>query len=305
MVLFKFCSNSGDFLGLAPETPIDDGCTGITPETPLDSDVPGGSEVGGIAGMLTSYCSVSDCHNTGAITGVTMVGGVVGGIYALYSDSNVTVENCTNSGTVTATLTAATDENGDYDPDKITDPSGTDSYYTFSHVASAGGIVGLAMDSCYSGEENAKYLGGDVLIRDCANSGTVTAENAPAAGGIAGYLCGAQVKDCCSTGTVTSTDEDATGLFAGYLFDNNHTATVSGDNDSTGHLFTYSDESDTHHKRTCICEHEDTEEHVYGNDTVCDLCGHKNQTTTTQKPCHCFSPFRFWIKVIKFVFWRF
>lgn len=69
----------------------------------------GGTRVGGIAGELgaDSTANISYGYNYGAITGISGAGDqAAGGIVGLISGNNLTISNCYNSGTVTGTVNA-------------------------------------------------------------------------------------------------------------------------------------------------------------------------------------------------------
>ena len=123
-----------------------------------------GDYVGGVVGRANNYSTITNCYNTGSVEGSDYdVGGVVG-----YTDSNSTITNCYNTGSVTG---------GGY---------------------RVGGVVGYAgistITNCYntgSVEESGDYVGGVVgyayssTITNCYNTGTVTGSSS--VGGVVGY----------------------------------------------------------------------------------------------------------------------
>ena len=122
--------------------------------------VTGSNSVGGIAGVLDAG-RITNCYNTGTVTGSDFVGGIAG-----YSYDRIT--NCYNTGTVTGS--------GNY----------------------VGGIAGYNYDAS---------------ITNCYNTGTVTGSSP--VGGIAGYNDGGSITNCYNTGTVTGSS--SVGGIAGYL----------------------------------------------------------------------------------------
>ncbi len=251
------CTNEGTVEGLNPNI-----------SEPPVPEIPNGSGVGGIAGFLVSYSNVNNCVNKGNVSGIMLVGGIVGVAETLYTGNNVTISNCKNFGSVTATITAQKDANGNYAPNKNTE------YYVFNHTGSAGGIVGLAVDSAYEhGVKPDAYKGGSLKILNSVNIGTVLAPNAPVAGGIVGYLCGAEIESYCNRGTVKGLD--SFGAAAGYRFDSYHKATVKANSDFSGHTFKYEQKTDTEHLKKCVCGESYMEAHKYGDGNICDLCGYE------------------------------
>ena len=122
-----------------------------------------------------AYALIQDCENTGAISGSTQVGGIVG--YS-WSDTNATITNCTNSGTISSC------------PGTVGSPA-------------VGGIAGRVGSS-----------GGKFTITNCVNTGPVSGEsdeNASSssgpntAGGLVGILyTSSSLSNCYNTGTVTN-----------------------------------------------------------------------------------------------------
>ena len=145
-----------------------------------DSYIKANDYVGGIVGY-NSNGTVSNCFNSGTVTGTgtyfyAAVGGIVG-------DNDGTVSNCTNSGTVT----------------------GTDAY--------VGGIVG--------------YNSSDGEVSNCSNGGTVTGTGTyfyVAVGGIVGYNDYGTVSNCSNSGAVTGT---GSGAYVGGIVGWNYNGTVS------------------------------------------------------------------------------
>lgn len=122
-----------------------------------------------------AHVLIQDCENTGAVSGSTSVGGIVG--YS-WSAINATITNCTNSGTISSC------------PGIIGSPA-------------VGGIAGRVGSS-----------GGKFTITNCVNTGSVSGEtsgnpssntSASTAGGLVGTLYTSSVlSSCYNTGTVTN-----------------------------------------------------------------------------------------------------
>jgi len=144
-----------------------------------------GNYTGGVVGSNSSY--LSDCYNTGTVTGSSVTGGVTG-------TNGFAITNCYNTGTVVGT--------------KI---------YT-------GGVVGhgrSAITNCYNTgavSGTLGYSGGVVgynssrsAITNCYNTGAVTSGRGHYSGGVAGYSLSA-ISNCHNTGTVTSTLDNTGGV---------------------------------------------------------------------------------------------
>ena len=146
----------------------------------IDSNIQGYSFIGGIAGWAYSSTSITNCYNTGSVSGSA---GGVGGIAGDTSSSTIT--NCYNTGSVSG-----------------------DRY--------VGGIAGSASDStitnCYNtGSVTGSYnlVGGIVgyassTITNCYNTGSVTGSNY--VGGIAGHAYSSTITNCYNTGSVIGSD---------------------------------------------------------------------------------------------------
>ena len=142
----------------------------------------GGSYVGGIVGNLGKLqTTISDCTNTGTVTGVGYVGGIVG-----WNEGKIT--RCTNNGTI----------------------KGSKEDYTGGISATCGMGISYCTNSGYV--EGPLYVGGiagvafDIgTISHCTNSGEIrdTEEtNNNAIGGIIGDRRRCSVQYCENTGTI-------------------------------------------------------------------------------------------------------
>lgn len=145
--------------------------------------------IGGFAGNTSKNSHINNCHFKGSIvaygTGngtqcMTRIGGIFGTGYA-------EVEECSNSGTITATF------------------NGTNRYL---NADCCGGIAGIAYQT----------------IRHCTNNGTITGSSMTVSnfGGIAGHVGGsnkyAVVTDCINSGNITTEykgEKSYTGIYTG------------------------------------------------------------------------------------------
>ena len=140
----------------------------------IDSFVQGSNDVGGVVGGA-DYATITNCYNTGSVSGgARSVGGVVGSAY--YG----TVENCYNTGSV----------------------SGEDW---------VGGVVGGgSATNCYNTglvEGSTGYVGGVVgrgSATNCYNTGSV--EGYSDVGGVVGYTSGGTVISCYNIGSVSGSE---------------------------------------------------------------------------------------------------
>ena len=145
----------------------------------IDSHIQGYQNVGGVVGLANSSSSkitITNCYNTGSVSGIGSVGGVVGFAYE-------TITNCYNTGSV-------------------------------SGIGSVGGVVGFAYETitnCYntgSVTGTRDEVGGvvgrasDATITNCYNTGSVTGSGSYV-GGVVGYASDATITNCYNTGSVT------------------------------------------------------------------------------------------------------
>ncbi len=143
----------------------------------IDSNIQGYQYIGGIAGWVDS-ATITNCYNTGSVTGSSDVGGIAG--YA----SSSTITNCYNTGSVTGSSYRVGGIAGEAYPSiSITNCYNTGSVTGSDYI---GGIAGYASST----------------IRNCYNTGSVTGSNYYV-GGIAGYVPGATITNCYNTGSVT------------------------------------------------------------------------------------------------------
>ena len=154
-----------------------------------------GSYSGGIAGR-NNEGTITNCYNTGTVTGTENSGGIVGW------NSGGTIINCYNTGTVTG-----------------------------SGIGDSGGIAGAnnyrskvgTIENCYNtgtvtgnmGSGGITANNNEGTITNCYNAGTVTAtsnaystDNDAYSGGIAGNNNQGTITNCYNTGDVTGTATD-------------------------------------------------------------------------------------------------
>ncbi len=188
--------------------------------TNTDSVKGSGIYVGGVVGNNSFNATVTNCYNTGSVSGPDSgSGNSVGGVVGCNSG---TVENCYNTGTVNGSGNSVGGVVGDnggtvencYNTGTVT---GTDDY--------VGGVVGWnsgTVKNCYNiGDVSGKISVGGVVgdnggtVENCYNTGTVTG---PDSGGIVGYNDSGTVTGCYFlTGTAEKgigNKEDAEGATA-------------------------------------------------------------------------------------------
>ena len=172
----------------------------------VSGSVKGNDYVGGVVGYNNggnvTGCTFSGSGSVSGVTGSDYVGGIVG-----YNGTGGTVENCYNTGSVTAT--------------------GSD--------GRVGGVVGQnfgGVKNCYNTgavSGSGLYVGGVVgdnfggTVENCYNTGSVTATGSDGrVGGVVGYNFGGTVENCYNTGTVS--DGTTSG---GVVGSNSFSATVT------------------------------------------------------------------------------
>ena len=144
-----------------------------------------GKFAGGIVGQVYvgegEDITISNCTNSGTIVAVyQQVGGIIGSSYKKEGATNkVTIINCDNSGKVSTG-----------DSEKLT-------------TVCAGGIIGMANT--------------ETIIDNCTNSGNITA-NRQKAGGIVGSQESGkgEIKNCTNNGYITTTNNGVGGII-GYI----------------------------------------------------------------------------------------
>ena len=166
--------------------------------------ISGNLEVGGVCGGNYSGSTISNCYNSGSINGTgeyTIAGGVCG-------ENNGTISNCYNSGTVIGNC-------------YVGGVCGSDSYGTISNCYNTGTISGNlevggvcgwktgTISNCYNtgtinGDENVGGVcgfSGDGTISNCYNTGTINGDSY--VGGVCGYNGGGTISNCYNTETIS------------------------------------------------------------------------------------------------------
>ena len=169
----------------------------------VEGSISSGVKMAGIAGTAY-YANFTNCHNKASVSGSSNVGGIVGYVYQSASNGAVTLEKCSNTGSITGTGNAV------------------------------GGIVGY-------GKANTNiyncYNSGSVKGKGSVASSGLT-------GGIAGYLQSSTVTNCYNIGNIDGSGNYAGGLFGamynGVTATNCYNAgTVTGGSDKIGAIAAY------------------------------------------------------------------
>jgi uncharacterized repeat protein (TIGR02543 family) len=183
-----------------------------------------GSFGGGLIGQVQNYylkqCVISNCTNAGEVSNFYSGGGLIGHIYGGpvnidHSSNKAKIFNCQSTGGLLGYAFGSFYINTSYNTGPLYSTSGgggiigttnargiiTNSYNTGNILISGeisgtgGGIVGMINSSWYD----------SVIVKNCYNTGSITAESYGDAGGIAGYLQSysygyISVKNCVSLG---------------------------------------------------------------------------------------------------------
>ena len=200
----------------------------------IDSNIQGYQYVGGIAGYA-HYTNITNCYNTGSVTGSSQhIGGVVG------YNTNSTVSNSYNTGDVTSSGYNVGGVVGGNDSSTVTNSYNTGDVTGSTAVANSnvGGVVGFNYQATVENSYNtgsvtssSSYVGGVVgrnysaTVSNSYNTGGVSGTSY--VGGVVGYnLSSSTVSNSYNTGDVTSTYSGSyadTGGVVGY----NSSSTVS------------------------------------------------------------------------------
>ena len=167
----------GNFVGYANNKLTISNCSAEETEVSGDSYDYG---VGGIVGQVYGTATITNCYNTGSVSGSSNVGGIVGSV-----EGTVTITNCYNTGSVRGDPIVGGIVGYAYDGTTITNCYNKGSV---SGSYSVGGIVG------------ASY--GTVTITNCYNTGSVSGDQY--VGGIVGQVNGTTtITNCYNTGSVS------------------------------------------------------------------------------------------------------
>ena len=202
-----------------------------------------GIVVGGIVGLINKG-SLDNCKNYGNVTAKDdsltvgkgkFAGGIVGQAYASMGE-DITVSNCTNSGTIIAVYQSVGGIMGCSYTNKITIKNCSNSGKVSTGdseklvTVMAGGIIGWVrdetiIDGCTnSGNITATkgYVGGIVgqqnvgTIEDCINNGKIIAESQQA-GGIVGRQDEGKINQCTNRGEIISNAKERKGISGGIV----------------------------------------------------------------------------------------
>ena len=181
----------------------------------LDSYFYGTSKVGGVCG--NNYTgTITNCYNTGSVSGLGTLGGVSGYNYT------GSITNCYNTGNVSGS--------GGF----VGGVSGRNSKGTIINSYNAGSVSGLGCVGGVSGDNDTGS------ITDCYNIGSVSGSEGDV-GGVNGYNNGGSITNCYNVGSVSGTDyyvggvsgENANGTITNCYYDSTiYTGTAIGANSS-------------------------------------------------------------------------
>ena len=146
----------------------------------LDSYFYGTSKIGGVCG--NNYTgTITNCYNTGSVSGLGTLGGVSGYNYT------GSITNCYNTGNVSGS--------GGF----VGGVSGRNSKGTIINSYNAGSVSGLGCVGGVSGDNDTGS------ITDCYNIGSVSGSEGDV-GGVNGYNNGGSITNCYNVGSVSGTD---------------------------------------------------------------------------------------------------
>ena len=201
---------------------------------------------GGIVGDIelsgtNTAVHIVDCYNRGNITGYTgttlYAGGVVCLITTSTSTSTATIERCYNSAALRGGVTGSPSVIGgivsrvECNTDSNVNLFDCFNYGSISQSLFAGGIVGILM----SGNKGSSLTGGQVVVSNCHNSGSVAAENnlgATAAGIIASATTnGGSISlfNCFNAGAISVGSSEAMSCTAAGIVAFNVIQLIAGD----------------------------------------------------------------------------
>ena len=217
----------------------------------IDSYFKGQSYVGGVCGMIKNYGTITNCYNTGAVSGDREVGGVCGWMYSSSTITESTITDCYNTGKVSGKeyVGGVCGSIAVYDSETATV---TNCYNTgsVSGTSAVGGVCGIngaffsnstaTVNKCYNtGAVSGSNEVGGVCGRNTTSpsSSTATVINCYNIGAVSGYsevggVCGnsapvydpgqnnayTYIKNCYNIGTVSGTSSVG-GVCGSALFD--------------------------------------------------------------------------------------
>ena len=219
--------NGGKYVGLIGHG---DGAT-IKNIGVIDSYLNGYGVIGGIAGK---FGTITNCYNTGTVSGSFTIGGIVG--------STGTITNCYNTGTIIGSGSNIGGICGYYGTQ-------TNCYNTGSITSSGNNVAGICgcngfQTDCHnegiiisSGNSVAGICGYEGSQTNCYNTGSVTGSSS--VGGIASSYC--TQTNCYNTGSIMG-DRNVGGIACCYSYQTNcyNTGSVTGTYNVGGIVSSYS-----------------------------------------------------------------
>ena len=202
----------------------------------IDSFIQGYQYIGGVVGYaLGNSLSITNCYNTGTVSGSSSyVGGVVG------DTSSVTITNCYNTGSVSG----GSNVGGVVGSSSNTNGGTIINCYNTGAVSGSGGGTyvggvlggGGSISNCYNtgSVSGSRYVGGVAgtgNVTNCYNIGSVTGNER--VGGVSGALSVMDsIENCYNTGSVKGTSSNVGGV-VGYcdhssLYHSYNVGSVSG-----------------------------------------------------------------------------
>lgn len=178
----------------------------------------GGKGVGGIIGVLGGEsCVVSQCFNSGSVSGNRHIGGIVGHIGGKENQVN----NCVNNGSIKGSRSGGIVGEVEKESPVI------------QHCINNGTIQGKSQ---YTGGIAGVLIDIHAKIMNCQNNGTVFGDS-DELGGIVGHLNYlTSVENCQNTGTVTGSGKIIGGIvggFGGIVTQSTNRGNVLGENNTT------------------------------------------------------------------------
>ena len=177
-----------------------------------NSFIQGYKSVGGVVGNAyapySGKITITNCYNTGSVSGS---GGIVGGVVGNAAGSAITITNCYNTGSVTSTATSYSYVGG------VVGYASSSSITTITNCYNTGSVTG---SGSYVGGIVGRVENGNLGVLDCYNTGSIsvtipddtetTAITAEAtAGGLIGFFlgetnCQLQIQDSYNKGRITA-----------------------------------------------------------------------------------------------------
>ncbi len=181
------------------------------------TEVSGISCVGGIVGRVRGggTVTITNCYNTGSVSGSETVGGIVG-----YVLGTATITNCYNEGSVSSGGNYAGGIVGNVNLRGVATITNCYNAGSVNGYSNVGGIVGYVY--------GASTTAATATITNCYNTGSVSIDR-QRAGGIVGYVWRgtATITNCYNTGSVSSSSNiSGIGGIVGYVADGG-TATIT------------------------------------------------------------------------------